>query len=424
MKNGSFIITQKGIESKIFYLLIFFSCVPYLGYGITLINFGVEVVGSLNQNIVLMGGIGKYISFAKDILTILLLLIMFTRMSRKNSVILMSFGGMICYGAILLMLNGRDVLAFTIAGIRTFMFVLTVILFCKKYYIELHQAKFKIIIFKILFLTLCINTILVLLQAVSSGSLYRMGSGAYRFSGAFPGSGNLGCYTVAVLLFVIVVSEEKIINKILSLFTSLMCVFLSIASGTRTCMVLTVVIFIYSMIHMYGSKLHFNWKVLLFLTIMLGVVFGTTAIKYLTEYIGRGDLLLSGNGRIEIFLKSFNSSNPLELMLGRGIGVGTNVSITMNLPNTYVSDSTYNLIFNQFGIMGLMVVSIILMYCLYILFKRCRGNTMAAICFMISVLSMYIVGNLFEHVAMSIIFILVYYMIYVDETILTMEKRI
>lgn len=414
MRNKYFVLERRSIEFIIFSLFLLFACVPYLGYGMTLINSGVEIIGSLNRNVVAVGGVGKYISFMKDILAIILILLMITRLPRKDAWPLGIFLGLIYYGGIVLFLNGRSTIMFTIAGIRTFIFLVVTVMFCKRYYAELHTSTCRLKIFRILFLTLLINTFFSLSQAISSGSLLRLGSGAYRFSGAFPGSGNLGCYSIAVMLFLFTIVEEKSIKIYYIIAAYVMCIFLTVASGTRTCIILAVAIFIYSTIQICGNKMKLSWKLSLLFIVILGMLFGSSALALLTKYVGRGSLAISGSGRINIFMNTLNNSSVLQIFFGRGLGVGTNVSITMGLPDTSISDSTYNLIFTQFGFIGLLIFTTGLLYILIKLFYHSYKKKTQCICFIVCVAAMYTVGNLFEHIAMIIIFTCTYYMIYVD----------
>ena len=412
MQKGGLSVNRQGIEFTIFYLLLFFACVPYMGYGMSLINSGVEVIGALNQNIAVAGNVGKTISFMKDILIILLLLLMITHLERKKSWPLGLFIVIVYYGGFLLAVNGRPIIEFLIAGIRTFMFIVTSTLFCKRYYFELHTFKCRIALFKIIFLTLLINTFFVVSQAISSGSLLRLGSGAYRFSGAFPGSGNLGCYAIAAMLLVITVQAERIVKG--AFLADVLCIFLSIASGTRTCMILAMAIFIYSIIQIYGDKFRISWKVSLVLTIIFVIAFGSSAISKMSDYVGRGELGISGIGRIRIFMNNINESTAFQMFFGRGLGVGTNAALTMNLENTSVSDSTYNLIFTQFGLIGLILFTVAIIGILTKIFRYSYEKKSQALCFILCVAAMYVVGNLFEHIAMIILFVITYYMIYND----------
>lgn len=412
MQKVKFLVDRQGIEFTIFYLLLFFACVPYIGYGMFLINSGVEVIGGLNQNIAVAGGTGKTISFMKDILTVLLLLVMTTRLERDKAWPLGIFIAIVYYGGFLLAVDGRPIIEFLIAGIRTFMFIVISTLFCKRYYYELHAIKCRITLYKVVFLTLLINTFFVIAQAISSGSLFRLGSGAYRFSGAFPGSGNLGCYAIAVMLFVITIQADKIVKG--TVFANILCIFLSVASGTRTCIILSVAVFVYSIIQNYGDKLRISWKASLALAVIFAVMFGSSAISNMSDYIGRGELGISGIGRINIFMNNFNESTAFQIFFGRGLGVGTNAALTMNLENTSVSDSTYNLIFTQFGLIGLIVITVALIGILIKIFRYSYEKKSQTLCFILCVVAMYVVGNLFEHIAMIILIVITYYMIYTD----------
>lgn len=406
-------VKKSTILYTIFFLLIFTASVPYLAYGVSAIRSGYEVVGGLNASgVQVTGKMGILFGYCKDFFSagLLALTFVFTGRLKKNF-----FAGIVLtfiYGFVGLISSGHSDLRFLLAGARTFMFFCAAGVFFLSYIGFLYDNDCIRRLSRITHITIIMQVVIVALQVTMSRSWGRFGSGAYRFSGLFPGSGNLGCYAIAVLLFLMILNQKyRMLSNALYLMDGFFLLFLSIASGTRTCMILVAFCYAYGIFSIYGRVLHLDRKVvLLFLAIMM-LVFGSSAMSTIVAWTGRGALMDSGGGRIAFFTQMLNTASPLEFMIGRGIGVGTNASISMGLQGTQVSDSTLNLIFTQFGVIGLIVGLIQFGKICVKIYRTEKKYLNISICMILTLCVMLVVGNLFEHIAMCLYFVLSYFMI-------------
>lgn len=407
------VIRKDNIIFDIFLMLIITASIPYLVYGIQVVQFGYNIVGGLNRTALIgSGGFFGFFAYLKDIIAVLLVIILLLGLQKKSVKVLLGIGIIFIIATISLILNGYEVTMFVVAGVRTFIFFLATMLYCIQHREILVKQIRKLLIATELCLFL--QTFIVILQITSSGSWRNFGSGAYRYSGLFPGSGNLGCYCVAISLFLMTVKNkyEKISMKMLALnFAQLL--FLSFASGTRSCEFLVILLIAISLFHEYGEKLHLGKSLVIVAGIACLALVGPSVYNNVVTWTGRGNLMVSGAGRALIFMDMINSANTYEFVFGRGLGVGTNVSVTMKLPGTQVSDSTINLLFTQFGLIGLIAITLALIYALYLLRCSSRKYSVLAWSFIIVCVVMFFVGNLFEHIAMCIYLVLSYYLIYI-----------
>lgn len=403
-------------KSTIIYMLLwgllFTASVPYLAYGVSAIRNGYEVVGSLNgSGIKVSGRIGMLFGYLKDIIAIFLLgtILLFKKKVNKN--VFAAIVAFATYGFVGLMCSGHSDLKFLIAGFRTFLYFGVMNLIFMTYKKLIYDYKWINRFFCLTQGVIILQTISVILQVTMSNSWERFGRGAYRFSGLFPGSGNLGCYSIAALLFLSILNQKyRILSNSLYLLDGILLLFLSIASGTRTCMILVGVCFAYNIYTLYGKRFHLDKKVILFLLTITLIVSGPSVMSQIVFWTGRGELMASGGGRIDFFINMLSTATPLELIIGRGIGVGTNASISMGLQGTQVSDSTINLIFTQFGIVGLLIGLWQFGKICKKLYKADFNHLDISTCIIVTLCVMLIVGNLFEHIAMCLYLVLSYYL--------------
>lgn len=396
-------IKKSTIRFTLFLMLLITASIPYLAYGINAIQSGYKVIGGLNRTRIMSGGIGAAFAYFKDIFAVLLFFCTIKHIKYRDKKFIISCIHIGLVGTLSLMITRHDIISFCIAGIRTFLFFISTVLFCRQY-VKIMDPK------KISLLNVCIQaclflqTIIVLLQIMGSGSLAKFGSGAYRFSGLFPGSGNLGCYSIGVYLFIITLRYKQNANPIgLFWFNSLQVIFLSFASGTRTCMFLSVFCFAIFLIAQYGERLHLSKSGVGLVLIVCFIALAPIIYNFIVNRVGRGTLMDSGSGRIEYLLNMISTASAYEFILGRGLGVGTNASVSMNLLDTQVSDSTINLIFTQFGIIGLGVFLFLILITLFRLYINTPKQRYLWFCYSTVIMVMTFVGNLFEHIAMCIL---------------------
>ena len=412
-------INKTKIYMTLFILMIFTASIPYLGYGIVLIRNGYVLIGTYSnsmENIVAYSGLfGKIFAYFKDLLCVLLITTMMF-MYKKGIVpkIYIYVFLFLTYGLILLIFNDYIYVGYLMAGIRTFMYAIASVIFFNKILVWDSNLGFLNKLKKTMDLTLLIQLIVVFLQIQMSRNWSRFGSGAYRFCGAFPGYGNLGCYTIALAFFYLILDRKYNLmpNFYMAVIRTLGLLFLSVASGTRTTMILMALALVYQMISHLLKTIGFNFKSILASFIIIAMAFGIPIISAFVEWTDRGHLLKSGSGRIYYFWERFSSASLFELIFGRGIGVGTNAAIILGMDDV-VSDSTINLIFVQFGLLGLCIFLFALYRMMKKMLYKMSEDRGISIIFILTIATMLIVGNLFEHVAMCILLLIDYYcMIY------------
>jgi len=405
-------IKVKKIIDTLILLLLFTASIPYVVYAYNAIVSGYKVYGGLNMSKITPNVIGSMIAYCKDAIAALLLLFLLPK-ARKGFIkgIIVTF----LIGVVSLFLSDHSDIKFIVAGTRTFMFFVVMTIYCQRYYLLMNRALLKKLLL-VTEMTLALHTVFVFLQIISSNSLSRFGTGAYRFSGLFPGSGNLGCYCVGALLFVLTCKIKYQVgsNKILWVNIAQL-LFLSIASGTRTCTIIVIFASVIALLSVYGKKLRIGREIIVLVVVVMLVVVGPNILNVLVSRTGRGALMESGSGRIAFFVNMVRTASVYELVFGRGIGVGTNASITMGLSGTQISDSTLNLLFTQFGFVGLIISSIWFVRLFVKLYYQTKAFRYLSVCWIITIIVMFLVGNLFEHIAMCLYLILVCAMLFYPE---------
>lgn len=406
---------KKNLNFVIYIAMIAFACISYLFYGIKASSSDFAVIGSisLNLNNISMGSVGRYFTKIKDVLAVILFTRLIVRMDKKDFT---SMIFVLLYGIIMLFATLRFDFSYVFAGIRTFLFIFVSYLYVKRYGLNLDEIK---IILKLLYIITVIQVILVMRQIISVGNLSSFGGGAYRYSGAFAGSGNLGCFCLATLLFMYVCyMKYNLVMKTEMIVAMALLFFLSVASGTRQMIILVIFYSGYIFVTIISDSLKFGRKSALYLYILLAVMLGSSVFQWVVNRIGRGALMDSGSGRFRVFMRYLQRS-LLEIMFGSGLGWGTNASINLGITDTAISDSTINVIFAQFGLFGLAIFIYGCIILCYRLFKNQDTDFMFNLMFIILLIVMLFFGNLFEQIAMSIIIVIPLYLnIYNAESVL------
>lgn len=417
------VIKINKLMLNLLFILIIAVSLPYIGYWKKSIDLGYESIGGLNM-LQLEGGLEQVISFLKDVIAIFMFIILLLTSKKENYKFFMNAFYVFLYGIIGLLFSNRISFGFILAGFRTYLYFVVVFAWGLKYSKLLQESNNLKKLLRIIKLTILIQTFITLAQVVLSSSINRFGTGGYRFSGAFAGCGNLGCYTVACcLLLIIFKSKYKNISTLGFMVYGIMLLFLAIASGTRTCIILDLILLFLEMSYLIGKKIRFNSKLIVVIGGILFLIFAPKLVESIVSWTGRGELMLSGSGRIRVFLDMLNSSSIFELIFGKGLGVGTNASVTMNLKGTSVADSTINLFFIQFGIVGLVFFFFVILMTIYNLLQKSNDNKRIVMCFSITILVMSIVGNIFEHIAMCVLLVIAYFLIIETECEMVATKK-
>lgn len=398
-------ISYKKIKMALFFALLFFSAVPYLFYAISALKANNQMIGSIYNSIEVLNisGTGTYFVYIKDVIAVFLLLLQIPSL-RKNDLIAILV--ILAYGISVLLINGRFDFRYIISGFRASIFVLVTYLQFRKYQFSENDVKK---IFTIIEITAIVHVIITVLQITRNANWATFGGGAYRYSSAFAGSGNLGCYSIAaILLIYYVFNQYSFLSYKRIIVNSLFHFFLSLASGTRTAIFIVGVIFMYIIVEMLTKrkKKKISKKFVYTLFILVFVIAIPFFYTWTVSRIDRGVLGVSGFGRITILTKIINGTS-FELIFGRGIGYGTNASINIGLYDTFVSDSTFNLVLCQFGIIGLICFLVYYIKQFSRMIKRITDKTSSIMLILVFGV-LCVVGNLFEQISMAEIYMIVF----------------
>lgn len=253
---------------------------------------------------------------------------------------------------------------------------------------------------------LLLHGIVVVLQGWSVGGL-NLAVGASRLTGVFSNAGVAATFVLAVALIVSHLDGVRLRKKILVNFV---CLFLALSSGTRYA---TGAIFLIVLSQLWElmdeSTLRAYKKIVFFPLAGLAIFFGYQA---LIDQVDRGDAIsqqFGTGGRVANFLLALNllsSADIIELLFGRGLGIGTNTAIGALLgdgldPGLYrfnlLADNALVTGFYQFGLIGSLVFWLGLVK--FILFVKPKYSRSAKPRFLVAVtiiLMTVVLGSPFE----------------------------
>ena len=272
------------------------------------------------------------------------------------------------------------------------------------------STKSHVIIFRFILVLLALDTYAVLLQFASASSLYDLAFGAARLPGLFSNAGIAAFFVIAITL---ISGQLDGISLNARMAVTALCVFLALSSGTRFA---TMAIFIFLLLQLL-EKTHYSnprlgglIKIMLVPIFILLISFGYEA---LLNQVDRGNAIsdqFGSGGRVANFIESIDmlSDGDIgELLIGRGLGIGTNTAYSSILsaginPETYrfniLVDNSFLTCFFQIGLVG----SLIFWYGLgkFIFLVRPRKSKIAKIRFAGTILVIFltvVLGNPFEH---------------------------
>lgn len=398
-------IRKRNAITFLFVGMLLFAGIPYLFYATALAKMGnlnaggsLAMLGSVGVE-VKVGKIAVYFVYIKDLLAVILLIALIPNIKKK---VLVYMNSVIALGFTALLLSGKFNSIYLVAAIRTYIFMLDTIFYWISYPPNIETIK-KVT--RCIEMILVIQFLVVLRQIVINGNIGNFGAGAMRYSGAFSGSGNLGCFTIGTVLWIYLVSLNcEFIKTIERNIVLLVSVILAIASGTRTAMVIVIFLSAYIFISTYAKKKGISKNIVIVGYLLAIASGGISIMNWIVNRVGRGEMMVSGSGRLRVLQNLFENSSILELLIGHGIGYATNASITLGAQDSIIADATINLILAQFGMVGLVVFGVGWIYIFYLLFKRSKKSKELVFMLLIIFGLMCMVGNLFEQIAMSIIY--------------------
>lgn len=407
-------IEKSEIEKKMFYLMLFFSSISYLGYYIYAKNHGVLLLVSYTRSGEAMMQMSNLlfliIRFGKDICAVVLLLleILFMNKSHRANIFIIMFS-IIAYGTIVALFNGAPINMIFVGYRMVIYFGVLVMLFYsrKKAFLSLNY------LLKLIIVALMLNTVIAIIQACDAvgSNITLIGQGSYRFMGLFPAAAAYAYFSFGAALFAYCTEfqTKKYHTQCLVIFMiSLIACYIS---GTRSSIInLLLVIYVY-IIKQINIKTLFKKIILMLSAIPILLLI----IQISSNIANRGSIMenaLSG-GRLSIFIDSLFNQSLINIILGNGIGVGSNSAATFaelnSINNIIILDGTFNTIIYQFGTFGFLAV----IYGIWIIYRNINiaCGTINAILFTISIILQCFTCNILEAFSILIIIFICYYML-------------
>ena len=156
---------------------------------------------------------------------------------------------------------------------------------------------------------------------------------------ATPNLLGLTALAVAILYAVTKPSQWKLVLTLALAVT--------VVSGSRSAVLGMVLL----LLGAFAGRIRFRW---LLVPSLLGVAFLAYRGTNTQAVSGR---LITGEGRVEVWLTSITTSlqGPLEWLVGAGVGTGTNAASTLagEGPDAVINDSTFVAVLLSFGLLGL-----------------------------------------------------------------------
>lgn len=410
------------LVNVLFGMLCIFTIIAYAYHAILTIVNGECVLWTYSEISVDNDIISFIFNYTKDIIAVILFVCLSFR-KRKISKISVCFFIVVMYGSVILYLSDLHSIAYIVGGIRSYLvFVSTLLYFDfrrKNILLESNGEKksnynFDKAFIKLLQIILVFETFCVFAQVLNSGT-WTIGNGIYRFVGTFGNSGGLGNYCIGMTMMLIAYSLKIEKGKFLiRLLQFVMIVFNVWASGMRSAIVMVLfMICAYIFILLY-NRLQLNKKNIFIIFFLLCIIVGVPLINIVTKSIGRGQLMLSGGTRIDLFFSLFNQ-NAFPLLFGQGLGKGTNTAYLLGATGAELYDSTFSNVVSQFGLIGLFIFVMALIKIAINLYNKSLNNKFMTLIFMIPILCIILIGSFFEQFVLIVLAIYSFYIMTSEE---------
>lgn len=255
-----------------------------------------------------------------------------------------------------------------------------------------------------------INTWAILEQLAISTSVVGLAFGNARLTGVFGNAGVASFFALGVCLISV---QLKAVPLRYRFALTLVAAFMSLSSGTRLVTMSIMVMFAYqiwSSLSILGEASRRVLKLFILPTLALLLVFAYNAIISVVDRGSAVSQQFESGGRVSNFINAMDviiSAEPLDILFGRGLGVGTNTAVgsLINMGDD-PSDYVFNILvdngiltcFFQFGLIGSIVFWFGIFGALKILKSRLTGmaRTEFGIMKTIFILILF-AGNPFEH---------------------------
>ncbi len=219
-------------------------------------------------------------------------------------------------------------------------------------------------IFRCLWLFLLIDTYAVILQFITASNLLDLAFGNSRLTGLFSNAGVAAFFSIAIALISFQLDGVSLKKRMI---ITLLSIFLALSSGTRfasTAVFIILLTQMWELTETINIKRRFQIKIMFVPMVLLAIFFGYQA---LVKQVDRGDAItqqLEKGGRVANFfefVELLSTADLGELLVGRGLGIGTNTAIAKNIaegidPNLYrfnrLTDNALITSIFQFGLIG------------------------------------------------------------------------
>ena len=395
---------------RLYKLLIVSSVFSYLFYAIEMIKSKAWVLWTYSTVSLDVSKIGIYFVYLKDIIAVLIFATLFQN-GAKILKVTRVFCGVFLYGISTLCLNGTLNISYLIAGFRALLYFMVALLYAKQ---ACAEEKIDIVLTKTCkTVSLCVfaEVGIAIAQVFSMGIWNHIGSGGYRLCGTFGNAAALGAFCVASIFVIFVDCQKSKRIRLFHVCVGLLCFFLSISSGSRMSMMLTGVTFLVLLNDCFGTVVKLRRRDRLFVLLCVATISMIPMYSYMIAHTGRGNIMISGSSRIDIFLTFFTEGNLIQFLFGHGIGYGTNVAINMGIAGFQILDGTFTTILAQFGVIGLLIFILGSFFVFRKFFRYNREKRLIAIIALVDYIVMGITINIFEQISFNVIAVMVFFLI-------------
>ena len=406
---------EKGyakIEKRLFYLMLIFSCLAYIGYYIYAKRSGINLLISYSRSDQAMMQVTNlfvlFFRFGKDVCAALLLSTEMLSMNRSyRAKIFLEMVLIIAYGTIIAWANSQSINTI-VSGYRMVMYFAALIMFFNaKYLSGISLKKFL----NVLTALLSINTLVAAIQAYDKLGFHLnlIGQGSYRFMGFFPAAAAFAYFCLGTALFAYCIDSKTNLYHKRCIAIYIIAFVGCYLSGTRSSMInLLIVFFVYIISQARMKKEH---------KILLSVLLAPPAMLYILQFstsiAKRGSILGNalGGGRFTIFFSTIFKQPVTNILFGNGIGAGSNSAAVfmeqLGSSGRLFLDGTFTTVFYQFGVLGFLGCLAFIWISAKLIYRR-NGFFSAAL-FAGTIVLQCLTTNILEAYALLIMLFVSYY---------------
>lgn len=397
--------------TKLYLALLYASVFSYLFYTVEAIRTKTQILWTYASARINISAPGIYFVYIKDFLTIILFLALFQKKGKITKPVVI-FCGIIIYGIIILLVNDLN-LNYIIAGFRALLYFIVALMVAKEMVYDGDVAKTIERINRAVYICVIIESIVVAIQISISSAWMQIGTGGYRFCGTFGNAAAMGAFCISALFVMLVYSQKICSTGLFCIGCGLLCVFLSIASGSRMSMMLTWITFLAVLNDYLGKKVKIKKRDRIIFLLIVAIMVASPMYTYMIERTGRGELMDSGSTRSDLLLSLLSDdSEPLSLIFGHGLGYGTNAAVNMEIKDSPILDGTFTTILAQFGLIGLVTFFLLSIKIYAKLFRYNKDNLIVPTIALVDYSVMCITINIFEQTAFNVIGVMMFFLFF------------